>query len=291
MGLGQNITTLRKRMGLTQEKLAEKCEVSRQAVTKWESGESEPSIDKLVALSDMFGVSIDDLVKNSFSGEFTNNNKKVDYGLIEMFINKIREYRMLDASTGGYVRYKLLIHLITLAKDRYIDRLGNVRDKYLVCNTNESDRERFIILYVNDMFTTMESEIGEEYIQGNIEIDEFFDRLCAEYDKLAKECYSLCDDIRSTSTVKNHFTIWSRAGIDELDSYSEKGLNKHMEKLRGLLHENKNDSLIERFLLFYASEIDKAVQDKNDELLKEIWNDLFTLRDFVWYKAKEQLKD
>ena len=64
-----------------------------------------------------------------------------------------------------------------------------------------------------------------------------------------------------------------------------------MEKLCVLLQENKNDSLIERFLLFYASEIDKAVQDKNDELLKELWNDLFTLRDFVWYKAKEQLKD
>ena len=64
----------------------------------------------------MFGVSIDDLVKNSFSGEFINNNKKVNYGIIEMIINKIREYRMLDASSGGFVRYELLLHLITLAK-------------------------------------------------------------------------------------------------------------------------------------------------------------------------------
>ena len=38
MSLGQNIAKLRKFMGLTQEQLAEKCDVSRQAVAKWESG-------------------------------------------------------------------------------------------------------------------------------------------------------------------------------------------------------------------------------------------------------------
>ena len=40
MGLKENITYNRKRIGLTQEQLAEKCNVSRQAVTKWESGVS-----------------------------------------------------------------------------------------------------------------------------------------------------------------------------------------------------------------------------------------------------------
>lgn len=40
MGLKENIADYRKKMGLTQEQLAEKCNVSRQAVTKWESGVS-----------------------------------------------------------------------------------------------------------------------------------------------------------------------------------------------------------------------------------------------------------
>ena len=60
MSLGENIVALRKKRGLTQEKLAEVIEVSRQSVTKWESGESEPSIDKLIKLSKYFGVSIDE---------------------------------------------------------------------------------------------------------------------------------------------------------------------------------------------------------------------------------------
>ena len=60
MSLGENIVALRKKRGLTQEKLAEGFEVSRQSVTKWESGESEPSIDKLIKLSKYFGVSIDE---------------------------------------------------------------------------------------------------------------------------------------------------------------------------------------------------------------------------------------
>lgn len=41
MSLGQNIAKLRKNMGMTQEQLAEKCDVSRQAVTKWESEVSQ----------------------------------------------------------------------------------------------------------------------------------------------------------------------------------------------------------------------------------------------------------
>ena len=59
MRLGQNIATIRKAKGMTQEKLAEQCNVSRQAVAKWETGESEPSIEKLVALSRVFNISID----------------------------------------------------------------------------------------------------------------------------------------------------------------------------------------------------------------------------------------
>ena len=63
MKLGQNIAIYRKEAGLTQEQLAEKCEVSRQAVTKWESGISEPSLEKIICLSEIFSVSIDTLLK------------------------------------------------------------------------------------------------------------------------------------------------------------------------------------------------------------------------------------
>lgn len=62
--LGDNITRFRKEKGLSQEKVAEHMEVSRQAVTKWESNISKPSSDNLLKLAELLGVSVDILLGN-----------------------------------------------------------------------------------------------------------------------------------------------------------------------------------------------------------------------------------
>lgn len=64
MRLGQKITELRKKNNLSQEGLAEKMNVSRQAVSKWESNQSIPDIEKIVNLSELFGVTTDYLLKS-----------------------------------------------------------------------------------------------------------------------------------------------------------------------------------------------------------------------------------
>lgn len=64
MRLGQKITELRKKNNLSQEGLAEKMNVSRQAVSKWESDQSIPDIEKIVSLSELFGVTTDYLLKS-----------------------------------------------------------------------------------------------------------------------------------------------------------------------------------------------------------------------------------
>ncbi|MBR3825372.1 MAG: helix-turn-helix transcriptional regulator [Lachnospiraceae bacterium] len=62
--LGENIAKFRKAKGLSQEKVAEVLEVSRQAVTKWESNISRPSSENLIKLADTLGVSVDVLLGN-----------------------------------------------------------------------------------------------------------------------------------------------------------------------------------------------------------------------------------
>lgn len=62
MNLGQNIAQLRRQAGLSQEQLAEQVGVSRQAVSKWESGQSLPETERLIALGEALGVSIDALL-------------------------------------------------------------------------------------------------------------------------------------------------------------------------------------------------------------------------------------
>lgn len=52
----------RRKMNLSQEELAEKCRVSRQAIVKWKSGDSVPTIEKLVFLADIYELSLDELV-------------------------------------------------------------------------------------------------------------------------------------------------------------------------------------------------------------------------------------
>ena len=61
--LSNNIRHYRRALGITQQALAERLFVSPQTVSKWESGLSEPDADKLCALSDAFGISLDNLVR------------------------------------------------------------------------------------------------------------------------------------------------------------------------------------------------------------------------------------
>lgn len=63
MNISERITRLRKARGITQEELAEVIGVSRQAVSKWESEQSAPDLDKIVALSEYFGVTTDYILK------------------------------------------------------------------------------------------------------------------------------------------------------------------------------------------------------------------------------------
>ena len=62
--LSEKIVTLRRKNGLSQEQLAEKIGVSRQAVSKWEGGLSTPELDKLRALSECFQITMDELTEN-----------------------------------------------------------------------------------------------------------------------------------------------------------------------------------------------------------------------------------
>ena len=65
MTIGQKITQMRIAKGISQELLAEEISVSRQSVSKWEIGEAVPQIDKILMLCDFFGVTADDLLRDT----------------------------------------------------------------------------------------------------------------------------------------------------------------------------------------------------------------------------------
>lgn len=80
MNFNEKIITLRKQLGLSQEQLGEKVNVSRQTVSKWELGETKPEFDKLILLSELFDISIDDLVNSKKNPNDINKKNKVVAG-------------------------------------------------------------------------------------------------------------------------------------------------------------------------------------------------------------------
>lgn len=77
-----NLRLYRKKCGFTQEQIAEKLDVSRQAVAKWERGETLPDIENVIALADLYEVSVDGLVRNLTSFGEASVDKKHMFGVI-----------------------------------------------------------------------------------------------------------------------------------------------------------------------------------------------------------------
>lgn len=62
MSFNNRLYQLRKQKGLSQEELANRLNVSRQTISKWEVGDSTPDMEKLIAISDLFNISLDTLI-------------------------------------------------------------------------------------------------------------------------------------------------------------------------------------------------------------------------------------
>ena len=69
MTMGEKLLKLRKARQWSQEELAEKIGVTRQAVSRWESDSAKPDAEKIIALCDLFGVSADYLLRGEYTGE------------------------------------------------------------------------------------------------------------------------------------------------------------------------------------------------------------------------------
>lgn len=77
MEIGNKINQLRKLSGMTQEQLAEKLNVSRQTISKWESDSTSPDLESIVKISRIFHVSLDDLLKEGEEGVANKTDEQI----------------------------------------------------------------------------------------------------------------------------------------------------------------------------------------------------------------------
>ena len=124
MTFAQKLKEMRIRAGMSQEKLSEKVGVSRQAITKWETDKGAPDMDNLMALSDLFGVSVDELLgreaRRSAAGYLYESVTEYDVMDPKRYDVKLGGARRL--TVRGYEGEKLRVRLLsdtlsTLAAD------------------------------------------------------------------------------------------------------------------------------------------------------------------------------
>jgi transcriptional regulator with XRE-family HTH domain len=115
--IANRLVELRKKSGYSQEELAEKIGISRQAVSKWERAESSPDTDNLIALSRLYGVSLDALLYTEERIETVDErvtdelDSQIKTALSELIENEISEIK--DKKSGGHeVVYPIIATII-----------------------------------------------------------------------------------------------------------------------------------------------------------------------------------
>lgn len=121
MELGKQIKKYRGELGFSQEVLAEKIYVSRQTVSNWENNKNYPDINSLLRLSEVFGVSIDILIK----------------GDVEKMKEEIRQQDRQQFEMDSYIFSALMLAtlLTPVPLLHYLDNLGIALWVALVCVT------------------------------------------------------------------------------------------------------------------------------------------------------------
>ena len=110
MNFSEKLLTLRKANELTQEQLAEKLDVPRQSISKWESGQATPELDKIVALSAIFNVTTDYLLKSSEIDDLSVKTEMLEKQQQLMFVREKKQKRIFWC-----VMYSLAVYLIFFA--------------------------------------------------------------------------------------------------------------------------------------------------------------------------------
>lgn len=122
MNFAEKLYTLRTQSGYSQEVLAEKLSVSRQAVSKWETGPTLPETDKLIAISELFNVSIDSLLIDSIN---LNTFESMDRILVK-FLSSARDMDDISEELLDIMRDGVIDSTERLKVDEIIKTLDSV---------------------------------------------------------------------------------------------------------------------------------------------------------------------
>jgi len=194
----ENLRTLRNNKRLTQEELAELLDVSRQAVSKWESDNGYPEMDKLIKLSLLFDVSLDNLMQTQIIEDFSNSTDR------NLKDNKNRLFSVV------------LLKESTIFERKIMDNTKVFEESIILLETEEdffeNNSQEDLIKYFSEKIPTLKYEnIYGEIIRSSI--------------VLTVDYFEIIDSIRA----KDFTEVFNRIFIEKIGTTIENIIDKHYD--------------------------------------------------------------
>lgn len=197
MTFAEKLKSIRKQAGMSQEQLAEKLGVSRQAVTKWETDAGIPDIENIVAISALFDISIDDLISNK-----RETKKSTEYlfeSVTEYDIDEPKRYDMkfggakqfiLSGYKGEKIRVRLVSNTLSTLQNDFKVKIDDIKKRIDV----DVNRKNGVTEAMAKEAVSIFVQIPTPYI-GKIECAVIADTV----EIRSLECESIELDIKATS--------------------------------------------------------------------------------------------
>lgn len=151
MGLGQKLLNLRKQKGLSQEEVAEKLNVTRQTVSKWETDQSTPDFDKIGPLCELYGISADELLLGKKSDDTINNE---EVSTVDM--QKNRSKKALGIGFGVILYFIAVVWIMISIPVLRINPIVGAAGFLVICGIATG-----IIIYVSMLYKVPKTEKEE----------------------------------------------------------------------------------------------------------------------------------
>ena len=155
MNIGEKIYNLRKKKNLSQEDLASILNVSRQTISKWETGDSNPDIDKIVPLCNFFEISTDEFLKGEdlvYERKLHNEKKKnkaltfslclIIFGVMMILTILLEEVNVNEGFIGAIIMFGitligvlLIYYFLSNQSEKKEDKPGKIINKIIILGT------------------------------------------------------------------------------------------------------------------------------------------------------------
>lgn len=230
MRFAEKLKKARKEYGISQEVLADRLGVSRQAVTKWETDKGLPDIENMLIISNLFGISLDELLTDEKESHIRTRflyESKTEYDIDG---NKTFDLKLGSASSlviTGTDDEKIVVLLGS-------NDLATIKEDYKV---KIDDIKRRIDVTINNT-----NKLREDKVNESLSVEVFFPNHYLNHIEMECDCNNLvvnnlnCDDVEYTGKVSNCL-VKAFSGTFELDS--NVNMDIVLEEIKGAFELNQ----------------------------------------------------